>query len=177
MVVRIENSMEFEERVETLCELMKEETEVCRELLELSKSEQKYLMKNDVEKLYGNTDRMKEIIDILKKNQVVRRDFMRDLGREMGIRGENVTISTIGERVPAGLSHKLKKISVDLVKIGERLYRANHNTIYLIDFSLDLLEQQNRLWAEIVSEKDEGYGVESRRTPIAIHPLLIEKKV
>lgn len=177
MAVRIENNVEFEERVETLCELMKEETEVCRELLELSKSEQKYLMKNDVEKLYSNTDRMKEIIDILKKNQVIRRDFMRDLGREMGIDGEQVTISTIGDRVPAGLSYKLKKISVDLVKIGERLYRANHNTIYLIDFSLDLLEQQNRLWAEIVSEKDEGYGVENRKNAVAIHPLLIEKKV
>ncbi|MBN1164359.1 MAG: flagellar export chaperone FlgN [Candidatus Krumholzibacteriota bacterium] len=176
MAVRFNSTGSIRENVENLCNMMAEETKICRELLELSKTEQQFLMKNDVENLSRNTDKMKSIIQILKRSQGFRRIFMNDIAQGVGLKVEKITISSLSQSVDEDLSKRLRQASILLMKIGERLYRANHNTVYLIDFSLDLLEQQNKLWSDLVSEKEEGYKGSDQKRSTETVPLLIEKK-
>ncbi|MBN2071815.1 MAG: flagellar export chaperone FlgN [Candidatus Krumholzibacteriota bacterium] len=177
MAVRILGSKDIEDRVEELCEMMNEEASVCRELLELSRIEQEYLMKNDIENLSVNTEKMKRIVQVLKRNQAARHSYMDDIAINLEKDVGTVTISAISREVDPELSSKLKDTSRELIKVGERLYRSNHNTIYLIDFSLDLLEQQNKLWAELVSDEKEGYSANGKKGNRKSHPLLVEEKV
>ena len=177
MAVRILETNDFEQRVSDLCEIMTSETELCRELLELSRTEQGFLIKNDLENLASNTDRMKNAVEFLKKSQDNRHECMGSIAVLMEVETDKMTIRSIRENVRVTLSDKLKSTSRELMKIGERLYRTNHNTVYLIDFSLDLLEQQNKLWVELVSDKEEGYSDGSRKGKARTFPLLVEKKV
>ncbi len=177
MAVRILQTEDMEDRVLSLCEIMKNETEVCRELLDLSNAEQEYLIKSDIDSLARNTDRMKAVIENLKQSQASRHRYMDEIASEMDIAVDAMTIKTIRTLVKSDLSEKLHKTSRELMKIGERLYRANHNTVYLIDFSLELLDQQNRLWAELVSDKKEGYAEKGNKPGAHTYPLIVEKKV
>lgn len=177
MAVRILETDNFEGRVSDLCDIMNSETDLCRELLELSRTEQGFLIKNDLENLANNTDRMKSAVEFLKESQDSRHECMGSIASLMEVEEDKMTIRSIRENVRVTLSEKLKNTSRELTKVGEKLYRTNHNTVYLIDFSLDLLEQQNRLWVELVSDKEEGYSDGSRKGKTRTFPLLVEKKV
>ncbi|GEM_PF-2131498 len=162
-------------KISSLCRLMREETGQCRELLKLAKSEQDLLMGNDIDGLSRNTELMNENIRTLKSCQISRRRLIREIGGDLGIEPQAISIGTIGKEVDTDLLEELEKTSKDLVETGEKLYRVNHNTIYLIGFSLDLLEQQSRLWTEIATE-EEGYCEEGKRVKGSASPLFIEKK-
>jgi hypothetical protein len=171
-----EEAAAIEEKVCDLCGRMTEETKRCRKLIEISRAEQDFLMKNDIDNLSMNTDKMKEVVEGLKKSQVARHELMKEIGRDLGIVSGKLSISRIEKAVDPALAERLREISKDLLKTGERLYRLNHNTIYLIDFSLDLLNQQSQLWAQLLSE-EEGYQEEGKRASQTPVPLLVEEKV
>ncbi len=166
----------IEEEVHILCGKIAEETRRCRELLELTRAEQEFLMKNDIENLSRNTDSMKKAIGVLKRSQLERRELMEAIGCKIGVGPEKLSIKRIEKEINSELAHRLEEISKDLVKTGERLFRLNHNTIYLIDFSLDLLDQQSRLWAQLISE-EEGYQEEGQRVQGTTGPVFVEEKV
>ena len=167
----------IDEKVSVLCNNMNDEIDNCRKLLELSKSEQQYLMKNDIENLSRNTDQMKTIIDALKKAQDERRTIMADLAETLGIDPKRVSINRIGKMLDEDQGRRLRETGKDLVRMGERLYRLNHNTIYLIEFSLDLLNQQSNLWAKLAAEQDKSYGAEGRQRDRDAVPVFIQERV
>jgi hypothetical protein len=165
-----------EQKVTVLCGKMVEESDHCRKLLDLSRAEQNFLMKNDADNLSRNTDKMKIIIEALKTNQLERRRLMKEIGTGLGVKAGKLSIGRIKKAISGELASKLEKSSKDLVETGESLYRVNHNTIYLIKFSLDLLNQQNQVWAELLSE-NEGYAEKGNKAKGMTYPLLVEEKV
>lgn len=159
MFRRKENDRKIlEEKVIGLCSVMENETRICRQLVDLSESEQKHLMKNKVEKLVDNTEKMKETVRKLKTLQMIRNDLMMELGSALDIDDKEITISNIVRCLNPDLRNKLNMVKEELVQIGDQLLEVNHNTVYLVNFSLELLEQQSNLWKELATEGDEDYG-------------------
>jgi len=170
------SSEAFEELIEKLSDKMAEETSVYRELIRLTEEEQKFLVRDDVEHLARNTEEMNAIIEALKKCQADRKRLVTEVGAALGIEPEGLSISSIAERLETDVADELKERSKDLVRTGEKLYMANRNTVYLVSFSLDLLEQQSKLWAELLTEQ-EGYGRSGKAHESDTSPLLVQEKV
>lgn len=152
----------LEKKAAELCSVMEAETRICRELVNLSETEQKHLMKNKVDKLVDNTRKMKKTVKELKRLQKLRNSFVMELGTGLDIDTDDITLANIIKRMEPGLRDKLSEIREELVEIGDRLLEVNHNTVYLINFSLDLLEQQSSLWKELATEKNDDYSREER---------------
>jgi hypothetical protein len=148
----------LEKKAIELCLVMESETRICRELVNLSETEQKHLMKNKVEKLVDNTRRMKETVKELKRLQRIRNKFMMEMGNRLDMDTDDITLANIIRRLKPELRDKLIRTREELVETGDRLLEVNHNTVYLINFSLDLLEQQSNLWKELATEKNDEYS-------------------
>ena len=169
--------LSVEEKIEILCRTIAEETETCRKLIALTEEEQKYLVKDDVENLERNTEQMQMIVKALKSCQDERKRLIKEIGEMLNLSEHELSVSRIAEVVDGVLSKKLKEKSKDLVKTGEKLYKVNRNTLYLVGFSLELLEQQSKLWAELLSEQ-EGYGEDGKiRESQASASLFVREKV
>ncbi|MCD6379221.1 flagellar export chaperone FlgN [bacterium] len=163
-------------KVLRLCEMMETETEMCTDLLELSKSEQHYLMKNKIDILLENTKKMKGAVIRLKELQKIRRKFMEEVGSLLAIDSEDVSVINITDSLYGDLKTKLLQCRKKLVKAGDRLYESNHNTVYLVNFSLDLLEQQSELWKELASADEEGYTDSSGKENKKAYAVAVEEK-
>jgi hypothetical protein len=148
----------LEEKVMGLCSVMEDETRICRELVDLSESEQQHLMKNKVEQLVENTERMKMTVRELKRLQIMRNNCVNDLASSLNIDGEEVTLANIAKYLEPNLREMLIEVREELLRTGDKLLETNHNTVYLVNFSLDLLEQQSNLWKELATEKNENYS-------------------
>ncbi|MBD3180326.1 MAG: hypothetical protein GF417_12545 [Candidatus Latescibacteria bacterium] len=148
----------LEQKVLGLCSVMESETRVCRELVDLSESEQQHLMKNKVDQLIDNTEKMKNTVRELKQLQKIRNEFVMDLGSSLELTSSNITLSNIVKCLTPDLSSMLNEVREELIRIGDKLLEANHNTVYLVNFSLDLLEQQSSLWKELATENNDDYG-------------------
>jgi len=166
-----------EEKIEILCRTMTEETETCRKLIALTEEEQKFLVKDDVENLERNTEEIQVIVRTLRSCQDERRKLIKEIGEVLNLSEQELSVSKIADKVNGAISKKLLEKSKDLVKTGEKLYKVNRNTLYLVGFSLELLEQQSRLWAELLSDQ-EGYGEDGRmRENSASASLFVQEKV
>jgi activator of HSP90 ATPase len=163
-------------KVLKLCEMMETETDVCTDLLKLSKSEQRYLMRNKIDILLENTKKMKEAVIRLKKLQQLRREFMKEVGSLLSIDSEDISVINITDSLDGDLKTKLQKCGKKLVKVGDQLYESNHNTVYLVNFSLDLLEQQSELWRELASADEEGYKDSSGKENKKTYAVAVEEK-
>ncbi len=164
------------EKAEVLCSKIEEEVEVCRKLIELTEEEQRFLVKDDIENLERNTEEMKVILQALRSCQQIRKKLMEEMGKALKISGKKLTVAKIAERLGDEVARKLKEKSKELVKTGEKLYKVNRNTLYLVGFSLELLEQQSRLWAELLSDQ-EGYGEDGKRKEAVSSSLFVQGRV
>ena len=166
----------LKDKILRLCEMMETETDVCGNLLKLSKSEQQYLMKNNVDTLIKNTKNMKDAVIKLKNLQELRRKFMEEVGTLLSIDSEDISVGNISDSLDGALKAELQKCGKKLVKAGDQLYESNHNTVYLVNFSLDLLEQQSELWKELASEDEKGYKHRSGKENKKTYAVAVEEK-
>lgn len=153
---------DIEEKAEDLCRKIEEEVETCKKLINLTENEQRFLVKDDIENLEKNTEEMKTILQALRSCQQMRKKLTEEMGEALKVKANGLTVSKIAGKLGSALAQKLKEKSKELFETGERLYRVNRNTLYLVGFSLELLEQQSRLWAELLSDQ-EGYGEDGKK--------------
>ncbi len=176
MAMRVQADNTVEGMVSSLYGAIMREVSSCRKLLDLSKAEQKFLMENDVESLSANTGEIREIVLKLKSNQKKRKELMSKIGVELDLQPEELSLINIGELIKPELSKRLQEAGKKLLEVGEKLYRSNHNTIYMVKFSLDLLQQQSKMWAELAAE-EEVYGQGGEQSENEVDPLFVQEKV
>lgn len=172
--VRANNAVEV--MVSNLYRAIMREVNSCKELLTLSQAEQKFLMENNVESLSSNTEKIRKIVIELKHNQKDRRDLMNKIGQKLDVKPEKLSLKYIGKMIKPELNEQLQEAGNELVEVGEELYRSNHNTIYMVKFSLDLLQQQSKMWAEL-SADEEIYGDHGEQSSGDVNPVFVQEKV
>jgi hypothetical protein len=176
MAMQVQTDNAVEGMVSHLYRAILREVDSCKELLTLSKAEQRFLMENNVDSLSSNTEKIRKIVIELKRNQKDRKDLMNEIGRRLDVKQEKLSLKYIGELIKPPLNKQLQEAGEELVRVGEKLYRSNHNTIYMVKFSLDLLQQQSRMWAEL-SADEELYGDHGEHGGSDMNPVFVQEKV
>jgi len=153
-----------------LYEILEEEQACCAQLLEVSKQEQRSLVDNDLKTLDANTRKMQQAVEHLKNLHGERKRLLVQLGREFNMDFSDITFTGVIERLDEDTSKKLKDKLARLVRAGEALYRMNQQTIYLINFSMGLVDKQVELWSEVLTQGDgydeQGTSKRSRKSRI-----------
>ncbi len=163
------------ESIATLLEVIEKEQECCSRLIEVSKNEQQSLADNNLNVLNNQINNMQSAVKELHKLQSERKVLLESLATEMDIGVDNVTLHILVDHLDGQAADNLRTRFRDLLKTGETLYQVNQQTIYLINFSLDLVERQISAWTGALTEND-GYGEDGKTTSDSSDNKIVEEK-
>ena len=111
-----------------------------------------------------------EILEVLD-GRVERERRDSDAAPARGLDGEALGV----DRLDGETADTLRSKFNELIKTGEHLYRVNQQTIYLINFSLDLVERQISAWTGAMTEP-EGYGDDGQSRSGISDAKIVEEK-
>jgi len=162
--------------VSALFDILERERKCCAALIEVGKEEQRSLVENDLDELNMRTKEMQKAVSELSKLHRERKQQLDRLAEELGLDPERITIQEIINELRDESARALKTKVQELLTTGETLYRVNRQTIYLINFSLGLVDKQISNLADVLSEA-EGYGEDGKSLPGKSRPKIVEGKV
>lgn len=163
------------ERISVLLDVIDEERECCGRLIEVSRQEQESVVGNDLESLNHRVGDMREAVKNLHRLQNERKRLLESLAGELDLGTDGVSLGALISRLEPALADKVRAGFKRLAETGEMLYQVNQQTIYLINFSLDLIERQIGAWTGALA-RERGYGSDGRSTTSDPDAKIIEEK-
>ena len=164
------------DNVVALLEVLEKEHDCCLKLIEVSKNEQKSLVDNNVDELTERINEMQASVNDLHELQRDRRALLRRLADSLNVQPEKISLNYLTDRLGGDAAEGLRSRITNLARTSETLYQINQHTIYLINFSLNLIDRQINAWTDALTEK-EGYDDEGRSTERPSDLKIIEEKV
>ena len=162
--------------VSVLFDILERERQCCAALIEVGKEEQRSLVDNDLDKLNTRTKEMQKAVTDLSQLHQERKQHLDQIAEELGLDQSQVSLQEVISQLQDDSAQKLKIKVQELLKTGETLYRVNRQTIYLINFSMGLVDKQISNLADVLSETD-GYGQDGKSVPGKTRPKIVEGKV
>ncbi len=160
-------SKEFKE----LIEVLNLEWECCLGLVEISRNEQRALVKHDTAALNEHIQDMQRTVTRMAELQAQRERLLPAAVKRFAA-GQPATLEVLARVAPNG--SELEEVAGRLLTVARTLSQLNQQTIYLINFSLDLVDRQMGIWKGAIA-RDEGYTQEGASTS-ASAPSLLESK-
>jgi hypothetical protein len=164
------------ENLAALLDVLDAERLCCSRLVEVSRTEQESLAKNDADVLSGQINEMQAAVRELHGHQAQRNSLLESMAKELGLDADRLSLYDLADRLEGPPAENLRERFRELVRVGETLFRVNQQTIYLINFSLDLVERQIGVWTGALTEGD-GYGRDGRTAPDPSETRIVEEKV
>lgn len=163
------------ENVASLLEVIVKERACCNRLIDVNRNEQKSLVDNNLESLSGRTSDMQKAVGELQRLQTERKKIISLLAKELGIDDDKISLNTLADKLDTDEASTLRGKFRELTRTGEVLYQLNQQTIYLINFSLDLLERQIGAWTGALTE-DDGYRSDGQAKAGPLETRIVEEK-
>ncbi len=157
-----------------LVETLERERACCERLIDVSRGEQASMVANDPDALARRIAEMQRALTELQAIHAERQKLVEALAGELGIDRERVSLPAIADRLDPETGRALRRTSHELMRVARALYRTNEQTLYLINFSLDLLDRQVRAWTQALT-RDDGYDADGHSARSA-EPTLVEEK-
>ncbi len=158
----------------TLIDTLDRERACCERLIEVSRAEQASMVANDPDALAERIEQMRRALAELQALHRERNRLVETLARSLGIARERVSLPAIAERLGVADGSALRRRTAELMRVARTLYQTNEQTLYLVNFSLDLIDRQVRLWTQVLT-RDDGYDAEGHSARTA-EPALVEEK-
>jgi flagellar biosynthesis/type III secretory pathway chaperone len=163
------------ENIATLLDVIEKEQQCCTRLIEVSKNEQQSLAGNDLSILHKQINTMQAAVRELHELQVERKELLESLAKELEVSADNMTLYDLVDHLDGLSADNLRGRFRDLIRTGETLFRVNQQTIYLINFSLDLVERQISAWTGALTDSD-GYGEDGQTISERPNAKIVEEK-
>ena len=137
--------IEITQRVRELAAVLKAETGVYRELLSTCVREREAARMAREESIRGLSAERERLMRTLLPLEQRRSRMVEALAPACGCRPDEVTVSRLAVRVPAGLRAQLLSCRDDLIEIAERLHVENRRTALLLEHAGELLQASYRV--------------------------------
>ena len=164
------------ENVVALLEVLEKEHDCCLKLIEVSKNEQRSLVNNNIDDLAERINDMQTAVNDLHELQGNRRELLQQLASSLDVQPEKISLNYLLDKLEGDIAEDLRSKTKNLARTSETLYQINQHTIYLINFSLNLIDRQINAWTDVLTERD-GYDEEGKSTDRRSDAKIIEEKV
>jgi len=148
-----------------LCKLLNEQKQVLERMLELSKEEREIIVNSEVDKLEAIIRlELKELskLGAIEKKRVA---LHKDIAAEMGIQGEDLTVSEIAESAKPDEREVIKALQIELMDlIGEHTAVNNENR-ELIKAHIEYSETMMELMVGSEDPLNNMYGDDGNAAP------------
>lgn len=162
------------EHVESLIDVLERERQTCEQLIAVGRSEQSSLVKHDADGLGEGIADMQQAVREMEELHAHRRELVERMAGELRIDPSNISLPAIADRLEEPGAGRLRAQIRSLVKTGQALYSVNQQTIYLINFSLDLVERQIAAWTDALTPGS-GYDADGGATR-SNDPAIVEEQ-
>ena len=159
------------DNVDLLVGAIDDERECCKSLIEASEAEQRSRVESDLDGIQASVAEMQRAVRELRQLQNLRERLMAAVAESVGDvdASTNVArrIEQLADGLPVAAAKRLRDSHRRLIKASNNLYRANQQTIYLIEFSLNLVDGQVAAWRNSLVERqgyDDGGRSRDRRS-------------
>jgi hypothetical protein len=165
----------MKELYEALIRCIGQEQKLFQALLALARLQQRAVVENDLRRIEKSTRAMHVALGRLKRTQEDREGLVRSLGEALGVRTNRPSLQALLGRLQDPFKRRLQEALRTLLRTGHLLYRSNQQTIHLIRLSMSLLDEEARMWADLLTGA-EGYDERGGRSPASGKPRLLEGK-
>jgi len=162
------------EKLESLLEVLDREKRCCERLISVGRCEQESLVANNVDALGDRVADMQQAVREMQELHVQRRDVVDGIAQYLDVRPDQVSLPAVADRLDPTSGQRLRERIRQLVRTGEALYATNQQTIYLINFSLNLVDRQIAAWTDALTPGN-GYDAGGGTTR-ASDPAIVEEK-
>ena len=138
-------------KLEQLIRLLNQEIELYRSMQEVVDREKEAAVRSDLDALQATAIAKEHLISDLQTKEGLRRQIVADLAIELGIPGQDVTLTSIFQASDEPHAGRLKCIKKDFYDVIESLQTASESNRQLVEHSLALLRGSFNLLNELVA--------------------------
>lgn len=164
------------ENVKSLLDTLDQEQACCERLIEVSREEQESLVQSDLDALGERIADMQQAVREFQELRANRRELLDRLAGHLALKPGDLSLQVLAGHLDGDSAEAVRARARELARTAEALYRLNQNTIYLISFSLDLVDRQIGAWSDCLVRKD-GYDQDGQSKSQASEATILEKKV